>query len=494
MPPRLIVSTSRAGLLASAAFCALTAAASAKDLPATPEGARKLATFFTTYLGAAPAGAPPAFVVTPEGSDYLVALDVAALAAPLKAAGVTYDPATIKAKFVEQDDGTWRMESDDFPPISTHMPQESTTMAVTGYKSAVVIDPATSWFRTASGGADKLTVHVRAERGIGEAIDVGALQFSGTGSAGTDGAVSTVVHETAADVGVSITATPKSDKPDDDAKPVTVTARAEKALLDANVDGFKPQPALALWAFLVAHPARADLAANEPALKGLLSAAAASALKLNETVGVQKIAVQTPHGPIAMNTAKFGFGAAAGTPGAFEEHVAVDGLALPPTLVPALYHDLTPTSVDIGFKASGFDVAGAIAEAIADLHLAGDGPPISPEDHAKITKKLLGAGPVTIDIPLSHVVAPHVDLSFEGQIHYKDGHPSGALTVHMRNFDNTVSAINALGPEIQRKLVTVLGMAKGLGKTDGDVMSWVAELGPDGMMKVNGLPLGKAPL
>ena len=501
MPFRSIGSSSRfpgscrVGLLAGAALCALTAAATAADRPATPEGAQKLTAFFATYMGAAPAGGPPALVVTPEGADYLVAIDLVAATAPLKAAGISYDPATLKFKLIEQDDGAWRIESADIPPISSHQPHGSSTMEMTGSKGVSVIDPATNWFRTTTGSADKLSVHVRTDVGVDETINAGALQVSGTGSAGADGSASSVFHESAADIGVSIVVTPKADDSGADPKTVTAGARIDKVVADINLDGLKTQSALALWAFLVAHPSRPDLAANEPALKTLANAAATSALKLNETINLQKIAVETPRGLIAIDTAKFGVGAAAGAPSSFEEHIAFDGLSLPATMVPPLYHDFTPTSADIGFKASGFDFAAASAEAIADLHLAGEAPPLSPDDRAKVSKKLLGAGPVTIDIPPSHIRAPRLDISFEGQIHYQAGHPFGAVTIHMRDFDNTVGALKALGPETERKLVTVIGMAKGLAKQSPDgALNWVAELGQDGMMKVNGLPLGKAPL
>lgn len=116
MPVRPIRISSRAWL-AGAALCALNAgAAAAKDLPATPEGAQKLNAFFATYLGAPRAGAPLPYKVTPEGSDYLVSVDLAALAAPLATAGFSSDPATFTTKLIEQDDGAWRVESGDAPP------------------------------------------------------------------------------------------------------------------------------------------------------------------------------------------------------------------------------------------------------------------------------------------------------------------------------------------------------------------------------------------
>ena len=44
--------------------------------------------------------------------------DLAALYAPLGAAGVSVDPALLKYMLTQRDDGTWRAASDGLPPIS----------------------------------------------------------------------------------------------------------------------------------------------------------------------------------------------------------------------------------------------------------------------------------------------------------------------------------------------------------------------------------------
>ncbi len=480
--------------LAGVALCALNAgAAAAKDLPATPEGAQKLNAFFATYLGAPRPGASPAYKITPEGSDYLVSFDLAAVAAPLAAAGFSYDAATLTAKLIEQDDGAWRVESGENPPVSAHTPHGSSTLAMTGYKSELVVDPKTAWFRTASGGADKATLHSRADNGFDETIETGAFQYTGTGAATAAGAVSSTIRESATGVGATIVT--KTDKAGGDPKTSNASARIDNLAINANLDGLKSHAALDLWAFLVAHPSRPDLGANEAALKQLIGAATGSPLKLNEAIELHKFSAQTAQGPILMDNAKLGVKADTAAPGMLEEHIAFDGLSLPATLAPAPYRDFTPTSIDVDVKASGFDVAAASAEAIADLHLTGDGPPLSPEDRSKIWTKLIGGGPVTIDVQPSHIVAPRLDLSLEGQMIYKGGRPTGSFTLRMRNFDNTIAALKTLDPDTERKLVPALAMAKGLAKTEGDgVLTWVAEIGPDGAMKVNGLPLGKAPL
>jgi hypothetical protein len=153
-----------------------------------------------------------------------------------------------------------------------------------------------------------------------------------------------------------------------------------------------------------------------------------------------------------------------------------------------------PTSFDVAFKVGGINLTAAAEEAVSDLHLAGDQPVISKEDHDKLIAKLIGDGPVVIDIAPSRIQAPGLDLAFEGQVRYLVGKPTGTITVRMHEFDKTVSALKGLSPDAQTKMTPVIAMAKGLAKTDGDGgLSWVGEVGADGMMKINGLPLGKAP-
>ncbi len=494
MPLRQVRFPWRAPLLAATALGALSVGAAAKDLPATPEGAEKLSAFFATYLGKPAAGDPATFAVTPEGSDYAVSLDLAALMAPFRSAGLSYDAAPFRYKLFEQDDGAWRVESSGFPPISAHTNDGASTIVITGYKGQFVIDPAIAWWRSGSGGAD--TIHVKTHgAGVDETLDAGALQMTASSKTANDGSVSSQVQESLGDFAAAFSVTPGAAKADADAKRVDVAAHADKALIEVALDGLKSRAALDLWAFLVAHPSRAEMAADEAALKTLLTNALAGQLKLDEDIGLQKITVQIPQGAVVMDAAKFGFGGATGAAAAFEEHFSVDGLTLPPGLVPPTYRDLVPTSVDVGFKASGFDLVAASAEAIADMHLAGDAEPISSADGARVWAKLIGAGPVVVDVPPSRLLAPQLDLSIQGQVRYQDGRPSGTFTVQMRNFDKTMAALKGLGPAAEKKMIPFLAMAKGMAKTESDgALTWVGELGADGMMKVNGLPLGKAPI
>jgi hypothetical protein len=368
--------------------------------------------------------------------------------------------------------------------------------AATGYKAAALIDPALAWVRSQQVSADKIGVGVHGP-GVNETVEVGPVQASLKSKTAPDGAVSTSIKETLGPFSLALTVDPKALKPDGnpDAKPFDISAQSEATSVNINLDGLKTPAMLDLWAFWVAHPTRPELAANEGAFKSLITAALAGHPSFVEDVGTKKLIVRAPQGPFACDEFKIGVGGAfAGPDSRLSERFAATGFSLPPGLVPEMYRDFIPTSFDVGVKVGGIDLTAAAEEAVADLHLAGDQPPISKEDKDKVFAKLVGDGPIVIDIAPSRIQAPELDLAFEGQIRFLVGKPTGTITVRMQNFDKTVSALKGLSPDEQAKMTPVIAMAKGLAKIDGDGgLSWVGEVGADGMMKVNGLPLGKAP-
>jgi hypothetical protein len=364
-----------------------------------------------------------------------------------------------------------------------------------GAKFEGVFDPAFAGFKSAAAGVEKVAGQVRAP-GFDEDVTVSSAHATQTGSAGANGSANVAVHEEASDLAVKLLMTPGGDKAAPDAKPVPVSLQSPKLLADIAIDGAPMRKALDLWAFIVAHPGRPDLAANEQGFKELLRGLAPDGLKLAEKIEMQQIAVQTQQGAFGLASGKFGFAASssAGPTGAFEYHLAADGLALPPDLLPPPMQDLAPTAFNIDIKASGLDFGAGVAEAIADLHLEGDGPVISEEDRAKIFAKMKGSAPLVVALAPSHVVARQLDATLEGEAHFEGARPNGTLKVQIRNFDKTVAAIKALGPLASPQLVGTLAMAKALAKSDSDgALTWVAEYGADGSIKVNGLPLGKAP-
>ena len=483
---------SRRGLasLSLAAAVLWTFPALAGDKPATPEGADALRALIAKYLPAAQAGATPLVTVKPEGSHYLVSADLSALNALLAETGISYDPAVIVYQAIEQDDGNWRVAMDSLPKIGFHSKDATGAIELTNFRSAALISPAVAWLLSGSANIDKGTFQVQNPK-ITQTIDFGPVQETIATNVGGDGSVSTQVKEEIAELGLKAAGAGDGENE----SPVNFSGRAEKALISLGVDGFKSRKAFDLWDLLAAHPARADLAAHEAELKGLLKDLAAPGLKLDEGLEAQKTVITASLGAIAVGNFKYQLGAAnAGPQSAIDLSVSADGLSLPVGLLPPNADALTPNKIDISAKLKGIDISAAANEWISDLSLQGDGPLLSDDNAAKVEAAFISSGPVQIEFAPSHVVAPAVDADFAGLIRLDHNKPTAAITIHARSFDKTMAAVKDLGPDIAGRAMPGLALAKGLAKSESDgSLSWLVELDAQRSIKINGIPFGKAP-
>ena len=491
MPPiRLRPGQSRRRLaplsLAAALLWGLPALAD--DKPATAEGADALKALIAKYLPAAQAGASPLVTVTVEGSHYLVSADLSGLNAILAETGVSYDPAVIVYKAVEQDDGNWRVAIDSLPRIGFHSEDANGSVELTNFRSTALISPAIAWLLSGSASMDKGAFQIQKPK-LTQEIDFGPVQETVATNVAGDGSVSTQVKEEIAELGL------KAVGAGENGTPINFSARAEKALINLGVGGFKSRKAFDLWGLLAAHPARADLAGHEAELKGLLKELAAPGLKFNEGIEAQKTIVTAALGAIALADVKYRLGAAnAGPQSSINVSLSADGLSLPVGLLPPNASALTPSKIDVAATLKGIDLAAAANEWISDLSLQGEGPMLSDDNAEKVEAAFLSSGPVQIEFAPSHVVAPAVDADFAGLIRLDHNKPTGVITVHMRDFDKTMAAVKDLGPDVAAKAMPGLALAKGLGKSESDgSLSWLVELDAERSIKVNGIPFGKAP-
>ncbi|MDE3176505.1 MAG: hypothetical protein KGM15_10430 [Pseudomonadota bacterium] len=479
------------------AFCT---PAFAGDAPANDAGTKAIADFLAAYLGKA---ALPSVKITAEGSSYLVSFDLGAATAALKGAGVVYDPATMTLRVFQQDDGEWRVEMASFPPISAHSDAPAKAgggkidikVETVNFAQTVWLDPKLNWIGSIKGGADKLSATERGP-GIEEFFEFGKLKVESSTKSAASG-LTFDVDEPFASLNFVVDIDPKGVDPTmkGDGKPVHVSAQGEGGKVAISFKDFQPAPLLDAWKFAVAHPQRADLAHDAEALKSVVTALVADHFTLNEAFSLDKLNVASGVGPVAVEGAAFGAEIVnGGAQSGFAEHFAARAIKLPDGLLPPMYAPLTPTSFEIGFKATGFDVEAAAQEWLADAKFDGDGPVLSQEDQAKVTAKLLGAKPIVVDVGPAHIGAPSLNLTFEGKVTVVGSKPTGAITVKMSQVEKTIQALQGMGPEAQKQLVPVIAMVKGLGKPGADgALVWVCELGQDHVMKVNGLPLGKAP-
>jgi hypothetical protein len=483
---------SRRGLaslsLAAAVLWAFPALAG--DKPATPEGADALRALIAKYLPAAQAGATPLVTVKPDGAHYLVSADLSALNALLAEKGISYDPAVIVYQAIEQDDGNWRVAMDSLPRIGFHSKDATGAIELTNFRSAALISPSLAWLLSGSANIDKGSFQIQNPK-MTQTIDFGPVQETIATHVGVDGSVSTQVKEEIAELGLKAAGTGD----DDNESRINFSGRAEKALISLGVDGFKSGTAFDLWGLLAAHPARADLAAHEAELKGLLKALAAPGLKLDDGIEAQKTVITASLGAIALGNFKYQLGAAnSGPQSAISLSLSADGLSLPAGLLPPNAGALTPSKIDVSAKLKGIDLTAAANEWISDLSLQGDGPLLSDDNAEKVEAAFISAGPVQIEFAPSHVVAPAVDADFAGVIRLDHSKPTAAITIHARGFDKTMAAVKDLGPDLGAKAMPALALAKGLGKSESDgSLSWLVELDAQRSIKINGIPFGKAP-
>ncbi len=481
--------------LAHAAFAAVALwafPALAGDKPATPEGAEALKALIAKYLPAAQAGATPFVTVKPDGSHYLVSADLSALNALLAETGVSYDPAVIAYQAVEQDDGNWRVSMDSLPRIGFHSKDATGAIELTNFRSSALISPAIAWLLSGSASLDKGSFEVQNPK-LTQTIDFGPVQETIATNVAGDGSVSTQVKEEIAELGLK--AVGASEGEGDAGAPINFSGRADKALINLGVEGFKSRRAFDLWGLLAAYPARADLASHEAELKGLLKELAAPGLKLDEGIEAQKAVIIASLGAIALGDFKYQLGAAnAGPESALNLSLSADGLSLPVGLLPPNAAALTPSKIDVTATLKGINITAAANEWISDLSLQGDGPLLSDDNATKVETAFLSSGPVQIEFAPSHVIAPAVDADFAGSIRLDHAKPTAAITIHARSFDKTMAAVKDLGPDIASKAMPGLALAKGLGKSESDgSLSWLVELDAERSIKVNGIPFGKAP-
>jgi len=463
----------------------LAGAALAGDKIPTPEGAERLQALLAQLMRSG--GGPPPVTVKAVGADYVVTADLGALTSLLgEDRQSSFEPPALVLRAREQDDGLWRIEENSFPKITTRSEDASARFEVGSYRQTLLIDPNIFWWRSGSASAEKGVLSLQGPDFV-ESFEFGKANADYATTVRADQSLSTTVKEEAGDIDFRFAAVTK------DREPRTASGRIEKIAFNVGADGLKPAKILALWKILSAP--RATLPEHETELKDALRDLTAPGFKFVEGVEALRVMVASPYGAVSLGGAKVALGVAnLGPDSAIDAAISAEGLSLPVALAPPGAADLTPSKIDLAATFKGFDIAAAAKAAIDHMKVGEDGPAISDEDGSKVAAALLGSGPMRLEISPSHIVAPAVDAEIEGSFSYTHGKSSGAVTVRMRNFDKTMTAVRALAPEIQLKAIPALALAKGLAKTDGDGrLSWLVEVNEDRSIKVNGIPLGQMP-
>ncbi len=480
--------------LAAAAVPIVSAAAA----PASPAEAERLTALFERYVSRPAAGQPSGVTVVPAGDAYTVTLDLKKAAAGLEAFGMTLDPYTTKATLTPLPDGTWRVQSDDSPPLVAHFGQQTVTIAAATSVFDGVFDPKIRAFASNKQQQSNYTF-VQSSPTLTQNRRVDTVTFAGTGAPAEGGAVAVAAHyqstNTTADLLFKPPPAPSDAAPGNPAVPpparpgTTVTYTVPTGTNDLAVDRLRAGSLLDLWAFVVAHPDHDSLVGAQDELKALLRAGLPFLDALRQKASLSSLAVTTPIGVVSAKTfgGSLDLSGLAST-GKLAAVLAISDLSVPREQLPPWSAGLVPKGLDLHVGVDGFHAADAATEAVNDIDLKKD-VVITPDQKTVVGQKFWpGGGSVTL--APSRLTTTVLDLRMEGKA-VLGTQPAGSVTITGTGLDKEIAALQAqagtdpgagqvLGP---------LVLAKNLSKPNPDgSLTWLIEFG-DGPVKINGAVL-----
>lgn len=467
----LLIATGTAGLAADA----------------TPEGAARLTEVFQTYLGKTPG----VVTVTPSGAVYDLRLDAGPLLSsiPETDAKVTVSP--ILLQLTDNGDGTWSMTQDQAFDMKMQVPGEAdATLSIASLKTTGIFDEKLAAFSTTTSEFTDLKMDqtVTAPDGPSHvAYSVASGQVTTTGTAGASGGVD-LTQTMSAKTLIETFNVPMEPG----GAPVEISLTAESYGVDGTMTGLRSQQILSTLAFFVAHPSDTEIKAAQEDLRGLLR----SDLPLFDHLGgkglVKTIAAQTPIGPVTLSS--MGVEVEANgivADGMVREALSLDGLVLPPGLVPEWAAALVPQKTALDVKVSGFDLANPVGQILAAFDLTKP-EPVEQAFLDSLLPAFLPNGTVDITLAPGETVAPAFTLGYEGAMKAGPAQeiPSGKAKISLKGYDAIVAALSDAPPEVGQQMLPALTLIRGMAQQVGDTLVWDIDASTPGTMLVNGNDLG----
>ncbi len=466
--------------------------------PATPEEAQRLTDLFQRYVGKPAAGQPSAVTVTPAGESYRADLDLTRLAAPLRTFGFNIAATTtLAATLTPQADGAWRVQADGFPALAFTKDDQTTTLKYEGYKVDGVFDPKLEAVRSATSTLSGLTAGSVAPQASSQQHYTAQVTSRQTGHDAGDGSVDTEMHQTAADLTYAMSTQAGSAKDANGTVTFLLNAKAASASTDTALSHISMTSLMDLWAFLVAHPSKPALIADQAGLKALLLATLKADPHGSSAAEVQQLAVTTPVGPVAVDhiNERFEFGDKASGRASFGLHYA--GLRVPADQLPPWAVGLVPTALDLDLAVGPFHVNDGLSKAVTDLDLSAD-KPLPDAQAADVMLAMGGPGALTVTLAPTTITSAMMTVRAQASLRMGPGNqPIGRATVTASGLDEALSKLNGSSQDdpTAAQVAAVLTLAKQVGKAAGPgLYSWTLDAEAGKPVTVNGTPLpGAAP-
>jgi hypothetical protein len=475
---------SRLALLALLA----TASTSAIAASATPEEAQRLTGLMQNYLGKTPG----VVAVTANGDGYDLVIDPAPLFKTLDMKGGTASVTPLRYNLKDQGGGKWLVSQDQKLDLDiAFAPVLQFKAAAAGYKSSGVFDEALGAFETSHTTVTDMSVVEdvappdQAKTHVDYAIKSMEFEMSAALSpaGGLDGTGTLNGAGLAEDI--------MMPSPGGTGAPIHVSLTSEKIAETFNFAGLKLNEFWPIISWFRDHPSETAIKEGHAELAALLRKALPLFGSLKMDGDINNLEIGTILGAFGVKSAHVSFvmnGAVSDS--LFGESISVDGLTMPPGVVPPFAIDLAPSSASISFKVSDFDFAAPAKLLLDHLEKTSDDP--SPEMQKQLQDALMPKGKVKITLDPGSFVSKALAVDYQGSINAGLGTDYfGEALVKAKGLDELIKILQAAPAEmgLAQGIYGVLA-AKGFGKTEADgAISWKIETNREGIMSINGVPL-----
>lgn len=455
---------------------------------ATPKGAAELTTTLQTYLGATPG----VVSVAPEGAAYGVKIDFTPLLAklPPDAGTATISPLTFQ--LTDNGNDTWAYAQDQSFAFTLKSPGKADiSLNIASLKSTGTFDEAIQSFSTSSTTVTDLQMKQQITEAAGTSnvqYSVASTQYDTTAAAGANGGV---------DSNMTYSATGFSEVFDMPAggegmPPVTISLKADEYTGNGVVQGLRPDAIYKLVAFFVANPEAAAVAAKQGDLKTIVTEGLPLFDHLTAAAQMGGLSVETPIGPVAIATAKVDVEAnGVVEKGLVREAFTLNGLVLPPGVVPDWATTLVPSDLSLDFALSRFNLDAPVRLFLQAADLTKE-PPVPAEVEQQLLAALMPEGVVDLTIAPGTTTAPDYTLGYNGTLSFgpQTTVPVGKATISLTGMDKVTATIQAAPPEVNQQFAPFLAMATGMAKPgDAGALVWELETTAAGGVLVNGTDL-----
>ncbi|WP_131194307.1 hypothetical protein [Lichenihabitans psoromatis] len=470
---------------------------SAQAAPATTDEAQRLTTLFQRYLGKPTDGQPSAVVVTPDGETYKVDVDLSRIFAPFAALGL----AEVKAGhylsiLTPAADGTWHVVSGGLQSFTVTINDQTTIVNYGDSHFDGIFDPKIASFVSSTSSSNGSAVSSNTPKVSSSSKSTGTTDSKFTGTDGGNGTVNAKVDQTLRDFTYALSVqthadvgAPKSEK----AFEVNAQIASGTGHIEAN--NLRNAQLLDLWAFLVAHPSKQQLVANQTELKGLLSAMLPFVTVLSGDVSIQKIILNTPLGQFGANT--FGERLDVGNENSKDVlgiGLNADGFTIPADLAPAWATGLVPSGLDLHVKVGPVHFTEALQKAIVSADFGAE-KPLTEAQTNDIVQTFALPQNIVVTLAPSTITTPVMTVKAEAQMQFTEQMPTGTATVSATGLDKALDMLTTgaqTNPDAAQAFA-VLTLMKQLGRAEGpDRYSWLVEAKPGSDILINGKPMQAA--